>query len=50
MVRSGTAIWSSLETRRGQGGVVLPAIIAGAKKGARTCFLEFFTVPRETPV
>jgi hypothetical protein len=28
----------------GQGWVVLPAIIAGAKKGARTCFLEFFTV------
>jgi site-specific recombinase XerD len=28
----------------GQGGGALPAIIAGAKKGARTRFLEFFTV------
>jgi integrase/recombinase XerD len=28
----------------GQGSVVLPAIIAEAKKGARTRFLEFFTV------
>ena len=33
----------------GQGGVILPAIIAGAKKGARTRFLEFFTVNIRNP-
>ena len=33
----------------GQGRVRLPAIIAGAKKGARTRFLEFFTVNIRNP-
>jgi site-specific recombinase XerD len=33
----------------GQGRVMLPAIIAGAKKGARTRFLEFFTVNIRNP-
>jgi hypothetical protein len=33
-----------------QGRVVLPAIITGAKKNARTRFLEFFTVYCHEPV
>ena len=33
----------------GQGQLVLPALVAGARKGARTRFLEFFTVNIRNP-